>query len=348
MAHDFRVQSESSQNHLRKFIAEVNTKFSEVTSNDQQEDKEEQDELDELLGNIEEEISKAPQQKLVGSSVVAPKKKLIGTTNQPLKSPISPQRKVIAVKLQKPSASTSSLVWIKEELQSAKDETEPIPKEAIPDDNIVEDHQTDGDDSSQFNDPLIGEPIMFDAELPAYASDEEMQEEHLEIEHFDFEVNRVNSKCTPVKRPRRRKQKKSIAGAGDDVEDEAHICEVCNKDFSTRTNLLRHMNTHDGVKPYRCDVCGNCFTQNGSLKQHMHIHTGDRPYQCEFCDRGFTQAKSLVFHMRRHTGEKPFTCDECGMTFRQKDGLKRHQIVRHTSEPKSAWSCDTCGKVRLL
>lgn len=99
-----------------------------------------------------------------------------------------------------------------------------------------------------------------------------------------------------------------------------HYCRRCNKDFSTKTNLLRHIQTHDGVKPYQCTICGAGFTQNGSLKQHIFIHTGEvsrlrylncskkfnisflqRPYNCSICNRGFTQSKSLVFHMRRHT-----------------------------------------------
>lgn len=43
----------------------------------------------------------------------------------------------------------------------------------------------------------------------------------------------------------------------------------CNKEFSTGTNLTRHMVSHDGNKPYVCTICGNAFTQNGSLKSHM-------------------------------------------------------------------------------
>lgn len=82
-----------------------------------------------------------------------------------------------------------------------------------------------------------------------------------------------------------------------------HHCSKCNKNFSTKTNLMRHMRTHDGnSKPYECHICNHRFTQNGSLKQHMFLHSGERPYQCEFCNRSFTQAKSLKFHVRRHTG----------------------------------------------
>lgn len=113
-----------------------------------------------------------------------------------------------------------------------------------------------------------------------------------------------------------------------------HICTKCVKVFSTRTNLIRHIQSHDGYKAYVCQICSKGFTQSGSLKQHMYIHTGQRPYKCQYCDRAFTQGKTLKFHLRRHTEEKPFICTECNAAFRQRDGLKRHLKSRHNIELK--------------
>lgn len=46
-----------------------------------------------------------------------------------------------------------------------------------------------------------------------------------------------------------------------------NFCQKCDKKFSSKQNLLRHMQTHDGSRPYQCMTCGRGFTQNGSLKQ---------------------------------------------------------------------------------
>lgn len=352
------MQAESSQDHLRKFIAEVNSKFSEVTSNEQKSDDGQQDDVEELLGKTQETMAQAPknstkktQQLLIKPNVTADKHGKHEVVNVKVVKLVKPAvvatskvDVIIGKDMKKKVVAATSTSWIKQEMQISEepDQQPELMEEDDEDEEILDDSQPFEDEESiPSEDPTMineeeDDALLMPQRKTNASADEDMQEEHLEIEHFDFETT-----SPPVKRPRRKP-----GAAGDCKENDAHICQECNKDFSTRTNLLRHMNTHNGVKPYRCTVCDKGFTQNASLKQHMHIHTGERPYQCEFCNRGFTQPKSLVFHMRRHTGEKPFKCDVCQLAFRQKDGLKRHRAVRHTTEPKSAWSCDTCGKVR--
>ncbi|XP_037816744.1 zinc finger protein 239-like [Lucilia sericata] len=126
-------------------------------------------------------------------------------------------------------------------------------------------------------------------------------------------------------------------------------CDKCCRDFSTKTNLNRHMQSHEGNKPFSCPECKKSFTQKSTLKQHMYTHTGERPYVCEVCNRGFTQCKSLIFHMRRHTGEKPFHCEYCLITFRQKDALrihilKHHVLIEQANDGREIFTCIICQK----
>uniref|UniRef100_A0A1I8M2W6 Uncharacterized protein n=1 Tax=Musca domestica TaxID=7370 RepID=A0A1I8M2W6_MUSDO len=126
-------------------------------------------------------------------------------------------------------------------------------------------------------------------------------------------------------------------------------CQQCDRDFSTKTNLNRHMQSHEGKKPHVCPHCSKSFTQKSTLKQHIFTHTGEKPYICEYCDRGFTQCKSLIFHTRRHTGYKPFQCEFCLMTFRQKDALrlhilKYHVLVEQTADGTETHTCIICQK----
>lgn len=307
IAYDFKKQCQTSEQHLRSFISEVTTQFNKVTTGDSIE---EDEEIASLL-----EAGYRPDEKA----------KTVKKEYEPF-VPVSPKKS-----------------GIKRKIADSK-ESQQLPKPHLKQE-IVEEHlneeDTVNDDHIMQEDVLEIEYLIVDDELNITNENNDETESTVEYlkdnlndyednviapsrdseSHYDDDdnisqemLNEDTDSYFEHKIPRKKRSGKS--------ESMIHICSQCNKDFSTKTNLLRHMKTHDGSKPYKCNICGNSFTQNGSLKQHMHIHTGMRPFVCNFCNRGFTQMKSLEFHKRRHTGEKPFTCQSCGLAFRQKDGLK--------------------------
>lgn len=65
--------------------------------------------------------------------------------------------------------------------------------------------------------------------------------------------------------------------------EKPHICETCNKGFSTSSSLNTHRRIHLGLKPHVCGQCGKCFTASSNLYYHKMTHTKVINYR--YCHR---------------------------------------------------------------
>ena len=70
-----------------------------------------------------------------------------------------------------------------------------------------------------------------------------------------------------------------------------HVCEICNKTFGIRKNLLRHRRSvHEKIK-YSCNQCGQTFARNDYLQRHVKHHVRHHVRHHE--DRKATEATYL-------------------------------------------------------
>jgi hypothetical protein len=77
--------------------------------------------------------------------------------------------------------------------------------------------------------------------------------------------------------------------------------------FATSSNLRRH------YQDKKCNGCGKGFVRKYELIDHLRSHTGDKPFECEVCGKCFSVMSNLITHLRLHLAQPGFVMVRCGM-----------------------------------
>jgi uncharacterized Zn-finger protein len=81
----------------------------------------------------------------------------------------------------------------------------------------------------------------------------------------------------------------------------------CVKKFTRRNRLDLHLKAvHSGLKLFKCPHadCERSFSEKGNLMVHLRTHTGEKPYECKYCSRVFTSVGNKKDHERRHQNQR--------------------------------------------
>lgn len=108
-------------------------------------------------------------------------------------------------------------------------------------------------------------------------------------------------------------------------------CSLCNQNFFSFPQLVRHKQFHDEERPFPCCVCGKRFLSRSHYNEHQRVHTGERPFPCDQCERSFTTHHNLKRHQTIHSKEDVYRCRTCGVLFCQKHVFP---VAQGSSEPQ--------------
>lgn len=156
-------------------------------------------------------------------------------------------------------------------------------------------------------------------------------------------------------------------------------CEHCNKHFSSKFKLVRHILIHSDRRQFSCTVCERTFHRKDHLKNHIKVHSPTKKIyicdreqckkeytsilsykkhlavhfadeghlDCKICTKKFENKSDLLYHLKIHAGsrtlknpnEKKFRCEFCDRKFFTRKDVRRHLVV-HTG--RRDFLCQFC------
>ena len=128
-----------------------------------------------------------------------------------------------------------------------------------------------------------------------------------------------------------------------EFETEAESRDKC-QPFEIKTENISKHPQDDRIRPYLCPVCDKRFTHRGTMKRHILTHSEEKTFVCTFCDKRYKSKVGLNYHKRRihtldnNTVEKVYSCSECEKSFSLEKSLRWHKNI-HTE----AYKCTVCG-----
>lgn len=153
----------------------------------------------------------------------------------------------------------------------------------------------------------------------------------------------MGKKSSPDTKPKRKYNRKAPL-----KRTSVNTCLHCQKVFSKKTLLTKHLSVHDPDNEFVCDICGYRFSSERKLKTHINgkhneveLSLSGGPYPCPDCPMIFQQKRTLAAHRVVHA-ERDIKCQVCDMDLKTVAALTRHMNCKHPDV--LPFKCNLCEK----
>lgn len=125
-------------------------------------------------------------------------------------------------------------------------------------------------------------------------------------------------------------------------------CDQCNVSVSSKEKLLYHKKKH--TNPFSCTFCNRIFSTKGYLNHHMtsshkapSLKTAFYNYRCLLCNANFTNRTERALHMKEHDANEKPVCIYCKKQFNTMQDCKRHINNCKCNERAATHKCQHCS-----
>lgn len=122
-------------------------------------------------------------------------------------------------------------------------------------------------------------------------------------------------------------------------------CSICQKSYSKKLYLTRHVKRHKNLRPHHCRVCKKSFGKVETLKKHQtSLYHNEVSSLSRFCSKCNITLNTTDFlsHDQDHGKDIKIICSFCPLQFEIPNEVNVH--IRKFHESLEGFLCFTCGK----
>ena len=122
------------------------------------------------------------------------------------------------------------------------------------------------------------------------------------------------------------------------------FCKFCKKEFTSKSNLVKHLKKYSSNDLYNCSQCELMFNTMGKKIIHeKRMHNLEGFITCKFCKKIFKKLSNLNQHIKNiHNNNEKIKCNKCKKEFANEKTLKTHKYTVH--EKNKDFICNICKK----